>query len=431
MSSSWAYGPPAGLFGRPDFRRILLATGLSALGDELAIIALTIRVFDLTGSGPMVSVLLTATLLPLVLFAPVTGLIVDRYEPKRVLAAASLIQAGLAGALALTSWTPAIVGLSFALGTGFAVAQPALFALVPTLVPREQLTRANGYLESSRYLGAVLGPLAAGVLASAIGAGSALAVDAITFVVIAAAAARLRAARPTEGAEGAGAERAREGFAFIARDRLLLLMLVSVGALMLFAATDNVAEVFFAKDTLRAGDLGFGALVASWMVGMVAGATAVAPRIGPNRLPVSALAAGVCSGIAVVLTARSNDLILACVFFTVGGIGNGVLSVTARSLIHHRVPDRLRGRVFAAFSAVVTGTQLSATASGGLLVALIGARGTLLLAGVGGALVSVGGLIWLASLAPGTRRVEILRLPEEAEVVRLPDAADIVRTTDV
>lgn len=431
MSSSWAYGPAAGLLGRPDFRRILLATGLSALGDELAIIALTIRVFDLTSSGPMVSVLLTATLLPLVLFAPVTGLIVDRYEPKRVLAVASLVQAGLAGVLAVTSWTPAIIGLAFALGTGFAVAQPALFALVPTLVPREHLTKANGYLESSRYLGAVLGPLAAGALASAIGAGSALAVDAITFLAIAVAAARLRVAGSTGVAEGAEADRAREGFAFIARDRLLLLMLVSVGALMLFAATDNVAEVFFAKDTLGAGDLGFGALVASWMVGMVVGATAVAPRIGPNRLPVSALAAGVGSGIAVALTARSDGLILACLFFTLGGVGNGVLSVTARSLIHHRVPDRLRGRVFAAFSAVVTGTQLSATASGGLLVALIGARGTLLVAGVGGALASVGGLIWLASLAPDARRVEIVRLPEEDEVVRLPNVPDIVRTTDV
>ena len=431
MKSGHVADRPVGLLGRPDFRRMLLATGLSSLGDELAIIALTIRVFDLTRSGPIVSVLLVVTLLPLVLAAPVAGLLVDRHGPKRVLVLASLVQAGLALALAFANAVPVIVVLSFALGTGFAVAQPALFALVPALVPRERLTAANGYLESSRYLGAVMGPLLAGLLASAIGAGSALAIDAVTFLVIAAAAARLRVARSSEvEADGGGSERAREGISFIARDRLLLLTLVSVGGLMLFAATDNVAEVFFAKDTLGAGDAGFGALVASWMAGMVLGALIVAPRIGPGRLAVGALAAGVGSGVAVALTGLSNDIVIACAFFALGGVGNGVLSVSARSLIHHRVPERLRGRVFAAFSAVVTGTQLSATASGGLLVAMIGARGTLVLGGVGGALVALGGLVWLASLAPTTRAVDVVQLPEQGEVVHLPEGPDVVRATE-
>jgi MFS family permease len=418
----------SGLLRRPQFRRILLATGLSSLGDEVAIIALTIRVFDLTGSGPTVSLLLAVMLVPLILFAPLAGLLVDRHGPKRMLVVASLAQAGLAAMLGFASAIPVIVGLSFALGIGVAVAQPALFALVPALVPHDRLTAANGYLESSRYLGAVLGPLLAGLLASAFGAGWALAIDAVSFLVIAAAAASLRVARSSEADEGEeGQERAREGFSFIRRDGVLLLMLVSVGGLMLFAATDNVAEVFFVKDVLAAGDAGFGALVASWMLGMVLGAMVLAPRLRPGRLAVGALGAGVVSGIAVALTGLSQDLVVACGLFAVGGVGNGIMSVSTRSLIHHRAPERLRGRVFAAFSAVVNGTQLAATASAGLLIALVGARGTLVIGGIGGALVALGGIVWLASLDPENRTVEVIHLPDEGEVVELPEEPDVVR----
>jgi len=85
-----------------DFRLLTLSTGLSALGDELALIALTIKVADLTGSGWAVAALLLCGVLPLVIFAPAAGVIVDNYETRRTLAIATAIQAALAVGLAFT-----------------------------------------------------------------------------------------------------------------------------------------------------------------------------------------------------------------------------------------------------------------------------------------------------------------------------------------
>ena len=83
-----------------DFRLLVASSGLSALGDELALIALILKVADLQFSGWEVAALLVALALPLVLFAPAAGVIVDNFETTRTLALASAVQAVMACGLA-------------------------------------------------------------------------------------------------------------------------------------------------------------------------------------------------------------------------------------------------------------------------------------------------------------------------------------------
>jgi MFS family permease len=104
-----------------DFRLIVIAMGLSSLGDVLAAVALTIRVHDLTGSGLAVAALLLADLVAHVVFAPWAGMLVDRVETVRVLAAVSLGQAAVAVALAFTHAVPLLIVLLFLLGAGAGV----------------------------------------------------------------------------------------------------------------------------------------------------------------------------------------------------------------------------------------------------------------------------------------------------------------------
>lgn len=394
-----------------DFRLILASTGLSALGDELALIALTIKVFELTGSGFAVSGLLLAGLVPLVLLAPFAGLLVDRRETVRILSVATLVQAGLATALAFVDSLPAILALTFLLGIGFAVGQPALFTLVPKVVGEENTTEANGYLETARYAGAMAGPILAGGLAAGLGTRTALLADAGTFLGVAAAAAALRVRRhPATRKSRDRRGEARAGLAFLARDRLLLLAVVVIAAMVLFAAIDNVAEIFFARDPelLDAGNWGYGALATLWIVGMVVGATLIAGRLRAFNLVPSVLVAAVGGGVAVAFAALLPNIWIALVAFFLGGIANGVENVSMRSLIHHRVPDELRGRVFAAYSGLVTATQIGATALGGVLVGVIEAQLSLLVAGLGSAAVGLIGMIWYSALASEVR----IRRPE-------------------
>jgi hypothetical protein len=91
-----------------------------------------------------------------------------------------------------------------------------------------------------------------------------------------------------------------------------------------------------------------------------------------------------------------------------GGAGNGIGNVARRSLIHHRTPDRLHGRVFAANAALLNSGQIAAVALGGILVEAMGPRGTLVLAGAGMASVGIAGLVAYGSLPAAVRRGDLV-----------------------
>jgi MFS family permease len=391
------------LLRRRDFLLVFASFALSSFGDYLALLALTIRVHDSTGSGWAVSALLLTGLVPLVAFAPVAGLLVDRTETVRVLAVAALGQALVAVGLAATDALIPTLVLSFLLGMGFAVTQPALFALVPKVAGEDQTTQANAYLEVARWGGATIGPFAAGTLTAAIGSRGTLLIDAGTFLVVAAAAVALRARRPPVPAAeaelgGPRPREARQGFSFLLRDHLLGMVVLVTAAMVLFAAIDNVAEVFFAKDVLLAGDTGYGVLVGSWTLGMVVAATVIARRVPALRLALSVLISAVVGGSAIAFAAALPSVPLAVSMWFIGGGANGMENVGLRSLIHHRVPERIQGRVFAAYYAVINGASIGATVLGGALVALAGARGSLFTAGLGGLAAGLIGLFWYARL---------------------------------
>ena len=165
LESRFVNGP---LRGR-DFRLLTMSTGLSSLGDELALIALTIKVADLTDSGWAVAGLLLCGWCRSWIFAPAAGVIVDNFETRRSFAIATAIQAGLAVGLAFTTELPMILMLSFLLGTASAVENPSIYTLVPRVVGDDHATEGNAYLEAARYTGMIAGPVLAGSIAAGVG----------------------------------------------------------------------------------------------------------------------------------------------------------------------------------------------------------------------------------------------------------------------
>ena len=420
-----------------DFRLLVAASALSSLGDELALIALTIKVANLTDSGWAVAALLLAGLLPLVIFAPAAGVIVDNYETTRTLSVASGFQALAALGLAFVSGLPGILLLAFLLGSATAVATPALYTLVPAVVGDEHATEANAYLETARYGGMIAGPLLAGLFSAIprVGSEVALLVDGFTFVVIAASALALTVRRrPMAAIEEGSKGEAKAGFGVIGRDALLVVTFTVFGAVILFAAMDNVAEVFFATDTLNAGGWGYGLLASAWIVGLVLGASMIARKLSNARLVPALLVASVVLGLAVGLAAAIAVLIPAIVLFVVGGAANGVQSVSMRSLIVHRVEDRYRGRVFAAYGGLANGMQLLATGLAGGLVVLTSGRIALIAGGLGCVVAGVIGLAWYRLLPadvrampePAARDSVEMGLPDGDAVMLLPESEQAV-----
>src|SRR4051794_810854 len=108
-----------------DLRLLSGAVLLSAAGDLLMVVVLSLRVHDLTGSGFAVAAVFATLMAPVVLLAPLAGRLVDRTETRRLLLAVSLAQALVAGALVFAGGLPAILALTPPLGAGGALARPA------------------------------------------------------------------------------------------------------------------------------------------------------------------------------------------------------------------------------------------------------------------------------------------------------------------
>jgi MFS family permease len=358
------------------------AVGLSALGDFLGFIPLALHVQERTGSGIAVAALFIALWTPSALLGGPAGLLADRVESRRLLRDVSLAQAAVALVLAFAfGGLLPILALTALLGVGVAVAQPAEFALVPATAGAGGVAAANGRIEAARYLGFTLGPVIGGLLAAAGSTRVALLVNAASFLAVALAAQALRARREPRPAADRTSERAREGIAFLLRDDVLAPVIVAAFVSLLFMTASATAEVFFAKDVLHAGDAGYGTLMTLWTLGMVVGSTLVATRVPAARYAGVALGAMALQGAGLALPTLWLVLPFALAAYLVGGIGHGTKNVVVRTLIHARVPDELRGRAWAAYSAGRNGAELVALVSGGLLVAALGARWTLLLAG--------------------------------------------------
>jgi MFS family permease len=167
-----------------------------------------------------------------------------------------------------------------------------------------------------------------------------------------------------------------------------------------------VAEVFFAKDVLGAGDTGYGVLITTWTLGMVVGSTGTGRWARPSALAPLVLCGAVTGGLAVATAAGTAVYPIAVAMFFVGGVANGTELVSMRSLLHHRVPDRLRGRAFAAYYGMVQAAQIVALGASGGLVELFGARLTMLYAGLGTALVGLLGAFLYARIPSPERQTE-------------------------
>jgi MFS family permease len=365
-----------------DLNLLVGAVGLSALGDWLALVPLTLHLEETTGSGMTIALLYVAFWAPSVVLAGPAGLLADRYDPRRVLLLTSLAQATVAVALAVVTGTAPMLALAVLLGIGFAVAQPAEFALVPRVAGEARLAVANGRVETARYAGFAVGPVIGGMLAAAGGLEIAMLVNAATFLVIGAVAVVVRCPHlefclVPEQVEG----RAWTGAKYLFQDRVLAVVMTVAFVSLLFMTTQWAANVFFVKDDLGLGDFGYGFVLTSWTVGMALGATLLPRRIATGALALGALVAIVVQGFGLAGPTLWLVPALAVVFFFVGGVAHGTKNVLIRTLIHERVPSALHGRAFAAYNGLRNGAELVALVAGGLLVTALGARWTMLLAG--------------------------------------------------
>jgi len=394
----------------PRLRRILLAYTVNQLGTWFGYVALSIAVYDHTHSAVAVAgLLISARFLP-ALAVPALVARVESSRRRGELSGLYLVEAVTTAALAVllgSFWLPAVFLLVAIDGTAALAAN----ALVRAAAAREgaaeaQARGARAGVDADAtadaatvgarrataalnigYTATVVAAAAAGLVVAALGPAAALYIDAASFVVCAALLIDLH-----PHIEEAGRTSVRQRLAVAwehlgSARRLRALLLVEATGLVFFAFSQPI-EVLYAKDSLRAGDVGYGILIAVWGVGMVIGSLIFARSV---RRPLSAMLTGgtLAVGLAYLGFAAAPTLAVACGFAVLGGIGNGMQWASLISAVQQLTPPLLHGRLMGAVESVYSFCLAAGFLLGGLVAAFTSPRGAYLVAGLGASLTTV------------------------------------------
>ena len=258
----------------PSFRLLFTSYLVSGLGTFLAVIALTIDVYDRTHSGKWVAALLIADFLPAVAIGLLLGPLVDRLSRKRLLVGADVVRLIVFVLLTFTVTPGQIVALALVAGVATGFARPAAYAGLPNLVSVEDLPRANALLRLAEQLTITAGTLLGGAIAAGFGPDPAYVINAVSFGVSAVLLLQIPRALLQQGrTESHGYwQDLGDGFRLVLHSRPLLAVLLSWNLAMITIAFVNVSEVVLAKESFDAGDFGFGLLFAANGFGAVIGA---------------------------------------------------------------------------------------------------------------------------------------------------------------
>ena len=367
----------------PSFGYLFLATAGSSFGTYLAAIALTVQIYDGTKSGVWVAALLIADFLPIVAIGLLLGPLVDRLSRRGLMIGSDLARFGVFAALPFVDSPIAIIALAAVSGiaTGFFI--PAANAAIPNLVPEEELVNANSLVVTVETLAWMIGPIVGGLMLTVWGPSVPYAVNAVTFLVSVALIARIPAAKlRSEDPLTRGHWRdVADGLKLVVTAKPLRTVLVVWNVALIGSAAINVAEIAFAKDSLDAGDLGFGALVAASGVGLALGSFLSAPALGKVGLRRHYIGSIALMGAGWGAAALSPTIWLAVVFVIGGAAGNGAVIVCNRLFVQRGAPDQYRGRALATIMSSNYAVLGLAMAAAGVLTDLYGARDVWLAAG--------------------------------------------------
>jgi MFS family permease len=379
-------GEEPGRLGLP-FWQLWSASTLSNLADGLVKIALPLVAVTLTDSAGLVAGVTVAVTLPWLLFALPAGALADRVDRRIAMVAANVVRAAAVVALAvalvlgLESSTGAIWALyavALLLGTAETVYDTAAQSILPQVVPRDRLPRANGRLIAAELTAnEFVGPPLGGLLVAA-GVAAAFATPAGLWAAAVGALLLLRGgfSVPRETPTTLRADVA-EGLRYLWRHRLLRTLAAMTG-LFNFATNATFAVfVLYAvgpDSAMGLTEAAYGLLFATIAAGSLIGALLADPiirRLGRSR----SMLLGILGGVATVGTPAFTTIpLVIAAAFLVGGITNALWNVVAVSLRQRIAPDRILGRINSSYRLVAWGTRPLGAAAGGLLAELLGLR---------------------------------------------------------
>lgn len=359
-----------------SFWRLFVAGATSSLADGIGRVALPLLAATLTRDPVLISALTALAFLPWLLFALVSGALVDRVDRRRAMAAADLVRAAVIGGLGVAVVLDAAsIGLvylvAFTVGVAETVYDSAARAALPQVVRRSQLDAGNSLIATEEVVGqSFLGAPVGSFLFAAMAAAP-LVANAVGFALAAVLVLTIRQnLRPVRVENASMRTDIREGVRWIWRHRLLrgLTLLTAVSAVGLYMT--YAVLVLYVLDTLRLPAGAFGLILVAAGGGAVVGGVA-APWIGRRLGRTAGLAsATLLSALATAAMGLTRDALLAGELFALAALAGTVWDVLAVSLRQALVPEDLFGRVQGSYRTLVWGAIPVGAVAGGALAAV-------------------------------------------------------------
>lgn len=379
----------------PDFRRLVVGSGASQMGDWLYNVAFLVYVFDATGSAQWVGLATIGRLVPYVIFSPLGGVIADRYDRMRVMIATDLaravLMAGLAASAMLDASAPVVIGLAFVATAAGTPNRPAALAALPDIVGETRLAPANALLHMVQDVGVVLGPAVGSLILIVGSAELAFGLNAVTFLVSAIFTAMISVhsrgvkvdaeAPPSALALLVDGLRAARSTPYV----VIMTTIIFIGAFTYGAQT--VQLLIYADERLGLKADGYGYLLGAMGLGGVLGGAlsnrlAARPQVAIPMMLSSILFVG-----SSLLFAGTSLPVLAVVIGVLSGLGMVISDVVGEVAITRAAGPDVRGRIFGAVDGICVAAMVLGALVAPPTVSLLGLRGSLLVLG-GAAVVS-------------------------------------------
>jgi MFS family permease len=401
MTTAESPAPSGSILRLPAFRAILAAQFISVFGDFLALFGIISYItFRLHGNAVQVTTVNIAYILPLALVGPLMGVVVDRLNVKQTMIASDLIRAGLALLLLFARTVPQIAAVLLTLSVVSCLFIPAQSITVRTLIPRDELLKANAMLSQAFYLIRIVSPLAAGAIVALLGFQVTFYLDAASFAFSAVMISTLTIQRPPrENADKTLAGLGRdflEGNRFIFTHSGLSFVFLAMAVAMFVLSSFSPLISLFVRDQLHAGVFLFGVVSAMVGVGLIVSTTVLIRLSGGKSEPRVVVLYGMATlGLATAVLGFSNYAWLAAVSTFLMGFAVALVLVPAQTMSQKETPHEMVGRVSSTFMSLISLAQILGLLLSGTLAERLGMRHLFLSCSVVLGLIAVGGWMFL------------------------------------
>ncbi|HEY1581500.1 MAG TPA: MFS transporter [Chthoniobacterales bacterium] len=348
----WGGGALALLRAGP-FRRYILGTSISDTGTWMQIMAQGWVMSTLTNKAIMLGMVNFAAGLPMIFLTMFGGAAADRFDKRKILVWTQVVQIALALVIGYLIYSHRIqiwhiIAVAGLLGIAFAFEHPALSALVPELVKREEIAGAVALDRAVFHCARLVGPSVGGIIVGLWGAAMAFFTNAATFLAFIIA---LLSLPPRSlGSKEEEEQRAsgiKDGFRYVRADKPSLAMVGMIATMTVFIfPTISVMMPLYVRDVLHFGPDRFGYLMAFSAVGSVFGAITLVSIPRSQRL-IGMTGSVVAVTFAVFALSRVNAFAFAAASLVVISFGLSLIFGLSNTIVQERAPSHLRGRVSA------------------------------------------------------------------------------------